>query len=1027
VYTATSQFNPTIYDAAAFSGQVYDTATDTTVVEQLVAVDLLPGQDAQRGLCVVAPGQAHYEYTVHNTGNYTDTFDITAQSEHGWTTNIYFTPVTLGPDEQRTVLVVLEVPNVAGQFTDHLVVTATSRTDDTVWDTHETDTSVNWNVNLELEPDRSSWLILESSVTYTHVLTNTGDDPNTFQLTYKSSQGWPVNISPSTVTNLQPGHSALISVTVNVPAGIISATDTTIVTATATLYCEAEDFVEDVTIVGRPDLILEPDNEGIAPPGTPITYTHYLTNTGGITDTYSLSVVNDLGWSVSALPPTVNNLSPGGVAEVLVVVNVPLGTEAGTVSLSEVKATSSYAAYIYDTAVDTTTVPYVPSALLEPDCNRQADPGATVVCTHTLANTGNFTETFFLTTRGEFAQATVQPKTIGPLSPGQAYPGTVTVTIQIPDNAGGGQTEETELIATFAGAEGQSVQVDRTYINYIHGTRYVAPAPYGLNNNNNCLVLEYGPCATVQQAADQALPGDLIKVATGTYSDVRTRAGHEQVLFLQESLVVRGGYANDDWALSAPYTRPTTLDAQSQGRVVYIAGEGITPTLEGLRLTGGAVIGSGGGLYVDSGAAPVLRLSNIFSNTAASGGGFYYAGGAAPFLERNTFFDNQATHGGAFFMAGGAPLLQNNLVYANHVVGNGGALYGQGSNAVLRNNTLFDNRAGGLGGGIYLSTGSPIISHTIVASSTNYGLYNATGAPILAYNTVWGSSVADYSPGLLPGPGSISANPRFAAPDSYDLHLSGASPCIDAGQPGVAQPPEDYEGNPRPMGPRYDVGAFEYVLSGAKAGPATAGPGEAITYTLTVANNGLGDQFNVLVTDTLHSYLDYAGGLAYSSGTGQYLPASRTISWMGDVPAGSTVYITFTARITDWLAAGTVVSNVAYVDLGATLPATTTIDAQPGTRHVAPAGDDTDNNCLVSGWPCATVQYAVDQALDSDTVKVAGGTYTDTLGSGCVVSVTQSLSLVGGFAPASWLERDPLANPTTLDAQGTTHGLCIAG
>ena len=49
----------------------------------------------------------------------------------------------------------------------------------------------------------------------------------------------------------------------------------------------------------------------------------------------------------------------------------------------------------------------------------------------------------------------------------------------------------------------------------------------------------------------------------------------------------------------------------------------------------------------------------------------------------------------------------------------------------------------------------------------------------------------------------------FAEPDSEDLHLVTGSACIDAGTSNNAST-EDYDGNPRPQGAGYDIGAYEF-------------------------------------------------------------------------------------------------------------------------------------------------------------------------------------------------------------------------
>jgi hypothetical protein len=130
------------------------------------------------------------------------------------------------------------------------------------------------------------------------------------------------------------------------------------------------------------------------------------------------------------------------------------------------------------------------------------------------------------------------------------------------------------------------------------------------------------PCRTVQYAVDQAQTGvDEIRVAAGTYTGVQGRAAPggypnppasgiiTQVVYISKIVTVRGGYiytnsTSYNWDVSDPEANLTTLDAQGQGRVIFIIGD-ISPTVVGLRITSGDATGgvaAGGGVLVMSAA-----------------------------------------------------------------------------------------------------------------------------------------------------------------------------------------------------------------------------------------------------------------------------------------------------------------------------------------------------------------------------------------------------------------------------------------
>ena len=118
---------------------------------------------------------------------------------------------------------------------------------------------------------------------------------------------------------------------------------------------------------------------------------------------------------------------------------------------------------------------------------------------------------------------------------------------------------------------------------------------------------QVAPCQTIQYAVDLALEGDEIRVATGNYTGVYSRPVPEgypfppasgnilQTVYISKTVTIRGGYTTTFNDPPDPQANPTTLDAQGAGRAMVIAGA-ISPTVEGLRLTGGNSDGLGGGI-----------------------------------------------------------------------------------------------------------------------------------------------------------------------------------------------------------------------------------------------------------------------------------------------------------------------------------------------------------------------------------------------------------------------------------------------
>ncbi|HFD39579.1 MAG TPA: hypothetical protein ENJ31_07005 [Anaerolineae bacterium] len=234
------------------------------------------------------------------------------------------------------------------------------------------------------------------------------------------------------------------------------------------------------------------------------------------------------------------------------------------------------------------------------------------------------------------------------------------------------------------------------------------------------------PCRTVQYAVDVSGDGDEIRVAEGTYTDIHSRLGITQTVYLSRSLILRGGYKADfsEWD-PAQYT--TTLDAGGQGRVLYISGA-INPTVEGLHFAHGDADGlggssrgydAGGGVYIIT-ATAALSGCRIYSSTARYGGGLYLSRSPAT-LTGNTVSGNSAGWGGGgLYLYDSPATLTGNTVNGNSVNRDGGGLSLYASDAMLTGNTVNGNSAY-RGGGLYLSwSDATLTGNTVSDNSANY-------------------------------------------------------------------------------------------------------------------------------------------------------------------------------------------------------------------------------------------------------------------------------------------------------------------
>jgi PKD repeat protein len=222
-------------------------------------------------------------------------------------------------------------------------------------------------------------------------------------------------------------------------------------------------------------------------------------------------------------------------------------------------------------------------------------------------------------------------------------------------------------------------------------------------------------------------------------------------------------------------------------------------------------------------SAAVLMDNLIAGNTATGWGGALHLWASPSTLGGNTIWDNTATApdstGGALeFWLSDATLI-NNVIADNRAGTAGTALFVTwNSSPRLLHNTIARNTAtsGGDGSAIYVDyyqgpstvwlTDTILVSHTVGVSVTagNAALLEATlwGDGAWANGTDWGGAGT-----IVTGTVNLWDAPAFMAPDEGDYHIDPGSAAVDAGVD--ADVAWDVDGEPRPMGAGYDIGADE--------------------------------------------------------------------------------------------------------------------------------------------------------------------------------------------------------------------------
>lgn len=283
-----------------------------------------------------------------------------------------------------------------------------------------------------------------SIVAYTLRVTNTGSVTDSFTL--EASGAWTTTLSESNLT-LGAGQRADLTASVTIPPDAVGGTSqpslVTIIsqgkpTVTATQLLTT-------TVLPHYGMVLSPDEEAEGLPGDSVAYVVTLTNTGNLTDTFLLTLIE--GQWPTTPPPASLTLGRGASVSFTLHVQVPAGALHGASDLAMLTATSQGNPSVSQMRHLTTSAAATYGVVASLEGSGMGAPGTPIRYTLHLTNTGNGTDTFDLSASGSWPITLSQPT----ITLAAGAHGAVTLDITVPADAADGESATLTLLIRSQG------------------------------------------------------------------------------------------------------------------------------------------------------------------------------------------------------------------------------------------------------------------------------------------------------------------------------------------------------------------------------------------------------------------------------------------------------------------------------------------------------------------------------------------------------------------------------------------------
>jgi uncharacterized membrane protein len=269
-----------------------------------------------------------YDITVRNTGNIGDTYTLENSDNVGWSLSLENTSLAIPPFENGTTKLTVTIPENAIPCTnDNIRVIATSQENENVsaQDTCTAHAQAVRGVEVSIWPSYQSGTP-GATINYTVMVKNTGNVKGDYGLENGDDLGWTLVLSQSLLENIQPNENKTVTLSVTIPYNAAGCTiDNVWVAATSTEnenVRDNENCQAHAAVVRSVDASISPrEDNGV--PGTTLTYTITVKNTGNVLENYNLTAGDNENWGPSLSENRLKNVEPGENKDVTLSVTIP--------------------------------------------------------------------------------------------------------------------------------------------------------------------------------------------------------------------------------------------------------------------------------------------------------------------------------------------------------------------------------------------------------------------------------------------------------------------------------------------------------------------------------------------------------------------------------------------------------------------------------------------------------------------------------------------------------------------------------